>query len=259
MARWGGGRIRVGPWHGDDRVAYLAPVGDGPAPGPSDVRHTLERLTRSGYAEAVTAAIGPLEAHGFVLAGFEVHERLHLLARDLRDLPESPAAALRRARRRDRPRVLAIDGAAFSPFWRLDDAGLEEALSATPSSRFRVALDPDADAAPSNGDNDADAGPDGETGETGETGDAIVGYAICGRAGRRGFVQRLAVDPTHHGHGLGQALLLDGLGWLRRRGVDRVVVNTQEANGPALALYERLGFRRQPGGLAVLKKSLVNS
>lgn len=231
VARWGSARIRVGPWHGDDRVAYLAPVGDGPAPGPNDVRRTLDRLSRSGYGEAVTAAIGPLEAHGFVLAGFEVHERLHLLARDLHDLPAAPPSPLRRARRRDRPRVLAVDGAAFSPFWRLDDAGLDEALSATPASRFRVALDPGAE-------------------------HEVVGYAICGRAGRRGFVQRLAVDPACHGRGHGRALVLDGLLWLRRRGVDRVVVNTQEANGRALDLYERLGFRRQPGGLAVLKKTL---
>ena len=25
--RWGGGRIRLGPWHGDARLGYLAPVG----------------------------------------------------------------------------------------------------------------------------------------------------------------------------------------------------------------------------------------
>lgn len=233
--RWGSGRIRVGPWHGDERIAYLAPIGDGPAPGPNDVRLTLDRLSRSGYGEAVTAAIGPLEAHGFVLAGFEVHERLHLLARDLRELPDPPPADLHRARRKDRPRVLEVDAAAFSPFWRLDDAGLEEAISATPASRFRVAVDPDPDYA---------------------EGDGVVGYAICGRAGRRGFLQRLAVDPECHGKGYGAALVLDGLGWLRRRGVDRVVVNTQEANQRALELYERLGFRRQPGGLAVLKKTL---
>jgi ribosomal protein S18 acetylase RimI-like enzyme len=30
------------------------------------------------------------------------------------------------------------------------------------------------------------------------------------------------------------------------------VVNTQTSNEGALALYERLGFTRQPGGLAVL-------
>lgn len=231
VVRWEGGRIRVGPWHGDDRVAYLAPVSDSRVPQADDVTGALTRLASAGYAEAVTAAVGPLEAQGFLLAGFEVHERLHLLARHLEDLPASPPATLRRARRRDRDRVLHIDAAAFSPFWRLDDIGLDEALAATPTSRFRVALDD-------------------------QSGDTPVGYAICGRAGRRGFVQRLAVDPLCKGGGLGQALVLDGLQWLRRRGVERVIVNTQEANQRALELYERLGFRRQPGGLAVLKKQL---
>jgi ribosomal protein S18 acetylase RimI-like enzyme len=230
-AAWGGGRIRVGQWHGDQRVGYLAPVGEAPAPGVTDVRAACERLARSGFAEVVTAAVGPLESQGFLLAGFEVHERLHLLERDLVGLPAAPPASLRRARRRDRPRVLAVDGAAFSDFWRLDDAGLDEALSATPTSRFRVAL--------------ADGSDEG-----------IGGYAIVGRAGRRGFLQRLAVEPAAQGAGLGRALVLDGLDWLRRRGAERVVVNTQEANDRALQLYERLGFRRQAGGLAVLKKAL---
>jgi len=31
-------------------------------------------------------------------------------------------------------------------------------------------------------------------------------------------------------------------------------VNTQESNEGAVRLYERLGFDRQPGGLAVLRK-----
>jgi ribosomal protein S18 acetylase RimI-like enzyme len=228
VVRWGAGRIRVGPWRGNERVAYLAPVGDGPAPTPDVVRRAVESLAGRGYEEAVTAALGPLEAQGFLLAGFEVHERLHLLARDLHDLPPMPPVTLRRGRRRDRPAVLAVDGRAFSSFWRLDDGGLDEALAATPTSRFRV----------------SDA--DGE----------VVGYAITGRAGRRGFLQRLAVDPDHQGGGLGRGLVLDGLVWLRRRGVDRVVVNTQEANERALQLYEQLGFRRQHAGLAVLRSRL---
>ena len=228
MVRWGAGRIRVGPWRGDDRIAYLAPVGDGPAPTPDVVRRAVASLAGRGYREAVTAALGPLEAQGFLLAGFEVHERLHLLSRDLRDLPPAPDVALRRGRRRDRHDVLAVDGRAFSAFWRLDDAGLDEALAATPTSRFRVT----------------------------EVDGAMVGYAITGRAGRRGFLQRLAVEPGHEGKGLGRGLVLDGLGWLRRRGVDRVVVNTQEANQRALLLYEQLGFRRQHAGLAVLRTNL---
>jgi ribosomal protein S18 acetylase RimI-like enzyme len=227
--RWGAGRLRVGPWRGDASVAYLAPIGDGPAPTADAIRRACAALLGRGYREAVTAALGPVEARGFLAAGFEIHERLHLLARDLHDLPAAPLATLRRGRRTDRAAVLDVDARAFDRFWRLDHAGLDEALTATPTSRFRV----------------------------GEAADgSVAGYAVTGRAGRRGFVQRLAVDPAHQGCGLGSALVLDGLTWLRRRNAGRVVVNTQEANEAALRLYERLGFRRQHDGLAVLKTRL---
>src|SRR5690606_37005511 len=86
VVRWGGGRLRVGPWRGDRRTAYLAPVGDSPGPSPDAVRRTVADLANRGYEQAFTAALGPLEAQGFLLAGFEVHERLHLLVRDLDDL-----------------------------------------------------------------------------------------------------------------------------------------------------------------------------
>jgi ribosomal protein S18 acetylase RimI-like enzyme len=218
-----GARLRVGPWRGDARIAYLAPVGEGPGPGVDAIRACCATLAARGYHDAITAALGPVEARSFLAAGFAVRERLHLLAHDLRHLPERPAAPLRRGRKRDHGVVLAVDAAAFTPFWRLDATGLEEALTATPSCRFRVVDD-----------------------------GAVRGYAVTGRAGQRGFLQRLAVDPPRQGTGYGRALVLDGLDWLRRRGADRVVVNTQESNGRALALYEALGFRRQPAGLAVL-------
>jgi [ribosomal protein S18]-alanine N-acetyltransferase len=84
----------------------------------------------------------------------------------------------------------------------------------------------------------------------------VIAYAICGRAGGRGFVQRLAVHPAMHRRGLGRALLLDGLGWMRRRRVERAVVNTQQGNDAALALYKSVGFRQEPVGLRVLVRSL---
>ena len=45
----------------------------------------------------------------------------------------------------------------------------------------------------------------------------VVAYAITGRAGDIGYLQRLAVDPDHHHRGIGSALVLDSLGWARRR------------------------------------------
>ncbi len=81
-----------------------------------------------------------------------------------------------------------------------------------------------------------------------------VGYLVTGRAGARGYLQRLAVDPAQQRLGIGTALVVDGLRWLRRHGVQRAVVNTQESNTGALAMYEHLGFRRQAVGLSVLAR-----
>jgi ribosomal protein S18 acetylase RimI-like enzyme len=85
----------------------------------------------------------------------------------------------------------------------------------------------------------------------------VEGYAICGSAGRRGYVQRLAVDPAAQGRGTGRRLLLDGLDWLAGRGAAKVFVNTQTTNLAALSLYRGVGFCPEPVGLAVLSAVLV--
>jgi ribosomal protein S18 acetylase RimI-like enzyme len=84
----------------------------------------------------------------------------------------------------------------------------------------------------------------------------VIGYAVTGRAGRQGFLQRVAVHPAHQRQGLGRKLVIDGLAWLKRWRVNRVVVNTPVDNRAALALYEGLGFRRQPRCLCVLTVEL---
>jgi ribosomal protein S18 acetylase RimI-like enzyme len=227
VVRRGSERLRVGRWRAGSRVGYLAPVGEAPPPTATMIHHCCELLVGRGFDDVLTGALSPAEQRGFLDAGFEMRASLHLLVHDLQDLPPTPAAPLRRARPGDRSAVLAVDAAAFPPFWRLDGEGLADALGATPVSRFRVADD-----------------------------DGVRGYAIVGRAARRGYVQRLAVAPAAQGHGLGRSLLVDGLRWLRRRGVERAVVNTQVDNERARRLYESLGFRLAPSGLAVLGRSL---
>jgi ribosomal protein S18 acetylase RimI-like enzyme len=232
VIQWGRERARTGPWRGNRTVAYLSPVPDAPAPSAAFVRRCLEDLSARGYRQVVTSALSPSESSGFLAAGFEITERLHLLAHDLANLPAAPNDALRairRGREEDHDRVLAIDHRAFPPFWQLDGHGLAEARNATPHHRFRV---------------------------TASTTGVLSGYAVYGRAGRRGYLQRLAVDPDERHNGLGTALVVDGLHWLRRWRVERVVVNTQLDNSGALHLYERLGFRRQPIGLSVLSAGL---
>jgi ribosomal protein S18 acetylase RimI-like enzyme len=224
-----GVRLRVRPWRGGSDTAELAPVPAGAVVPPSLVELALERAQARDYHHVVTPALPRPEWRPYLDAGFTVREELHLLAHDLLDLPPRRAPehrhSLRRVQRRDRERVLAIDQAAFDPFWRLDADALEDAVRATPSTRFRMDR-------------------------------AGCGYALTGRAGDRGYVQRLAVVPDAQSAGLGSALVLDGLWWLRRWRVREALVNTQTVNTGAVRLYERLGFRRRPEGLAVLERPL---
>jgi ribosomal protein S18 acetylase RimI-like enzyme len=81
-------------------------------------------------------------------------------------------------------------------------------------------------------------------------------YAITGRAGRQGYLQRVAVHPDGRRSGWGRSLVVDALRWLRRHDARRALVNTQWTNDAALALYESCGFRRMPVGLCVLDRSL---
>lgn len=230
VIRWGPERARTGPWRGNGDVAYLTPLPDAPVPSAAFVRRCCGILAERGFSRIVTGALAPAEAAGFLHAGFEIEERLHLLGHDLVTLPKAPAAAAatRRAVERDFIEVLEVDTQAFPPFWRLDRAGLDDAVCATPHARFRVSL----------------------------AGARITGYAVTGRSARRGFLQRLAVDPDHQRAGIGAGLVVDGLRWLKRWRVERAVVNTQLSNEPALALYLRLGFQREPAGLSVLSVGL---
>jgi mycothiol synthase len=79
--------------------------------------------------------------------------------------------------------------------------------------------------------------------------------------GAEGEVYVVGIDPGEQGSGLGRALTLAGLGYLRDRGLAQAMLYVDEDNVPAIRMYQALGFtrtrtdamyRRQPtGGLAV--------
>lgn len=217
-------RFRVAPWQGQHDIALLGPGRGSHALSPAAIRACVADLGRAGVARVFTPALGPAEVAPFLDAGFVVHERLHLLSRPLHDLPDEPPAATRPGRPWHRRAVLEVDHAAFQTFWWFDPDTLREARRATPVSRYRVV--------PRRG--------------------RVEGYAVTGRAGHRGYLQRLAVHPRAQGRGLGRGLVLDAFRWLARRGATVIMVNTQEANERALELYEGLGFARHPDGLVVL-------
>ncbi len=230
--------LRVAAWQGDRETALVGPARGRRPPKPNEVRACLEQLQRRNVKVAVTPALNPYEAEPFFQAGFELHERLHLLAKDLRApepppeenpliQPPAPGLTLTRARRWHRQKMLEVDNRAFQGFWQFDAVSLSEALNATPHYWARLAQ------------------LDGEN----------VGYAVTGRAGDRGYLQRLAVVPEAQGKGVGSFLVNDAIAWLRSRKSALALVNTQEINTRAFDLYQRHGFVQQPQGLIVLRWS----
>lgn len=232
VIRRGRERARAAPWRGDGAVALITVTPEAPFLSADFVRHCLDTLAGQGFSRVVTGALSPLEQAGFLAAGFGVEQHLRLLGLDLTGpLPPLPAQPrLARVPARRRAEVLAVDRAAFPEFWRFDELALADALDATPDVRFRMAV---------------------------RRGAPVSGYAVCGRSGRRGYVQRLAVHPDAQGQGTGRRLLLDGLYWLAGHGATRALVNTQTDNLAALSLYNAVGFSEEPVGLSVLSSRLA--
>lgn len=221
-------RFRVGPWQANSGVAHLSVASAGFHPEPADLLGVLEHLQDQGYESVLTSAIEEVDSSAFSAAGFHELDRLRVLRHDLSGmdrLPQPPERSrLRRGRRVDRATALAIDRRAFPAFWQLDGDGLSEAESATPYSRFRVSF----------------------------VEGRIAGYAVTGRGGRTGFLQRLATDPDLQRRGVASGLVCDGLRWCARHRSDAVFVNTQTSNIAALLLYERLGFHTTSSDLVVM-------
>lgn len=55
-------------------------------------------------------------------------------------------------------------------------------------------------------------------------------------------LHRVVVDPDHRGQRIGEELVVDGERWARAIGAAKMLLEVEEGNAPALALYRRLGF-----------------
>src|SRR5947209_6717513 len=110
----------------------------------------------------------------------------------------------------DLPRVVALERRAFPTPWSLAMFVLE--LS-KPSSVCLAAL----------------AGPD------------LLGFLICARYDQAWHLMNLAVDPDHRRHGIATELIE---AMLERAGEEEsYTLEVRVSNSPAIALYERFGFR----------------
>jgi ribosomal protein S18 acetylase RimI-like enzyme len=196
-------------------------------PSHHDIAHWILAARAGGYQRLRTSALFPAAADNLLAAGFRSIDTLALLRVDLtspadtgdRPGPGEPCGSgvrLQRLRNWHLGRIARIDQAAFGVEWGNDAGSLREIRRATPRHRGCCAVI------------------DGQ----------LAGFAITGAGGRTGYLQRLAVDPSHQRAGAATALVGDALAWMQRSGLATALVNTGETNEAALALYDRFGFQR---------------
>ena len=73
-------------------------------------------------------------------------------------------------------------------------------------------------------------------------GDLLIGTAMVGDDGHRGWIYYLAVRPGRQGSGVGRALIEASEGWLRGRGVPKVNLMVRSTNRVVLGFYDSLGY-----------------
>jgi mycothiol synthase len=225
--------------------AYLDPPsgdqgGEGEVTGelvihPDRRRHGLGRALTGELAVAADGRVLRLWAHGDLpaaaalarTAGFERFRALWQMRRSLSEPLDQPALPAGRALRtfvpgQDEDEWLTLNGRAFAKHpeqggWTRHDLELRERESWFDPAGFFIA----------------------------ERDGHMTGFHWTKMHDPTlGEVYVVGVDPGEQGSGLGRALTLAGLRYLRDRGAAQAMLYVDEDNVPAIRLYEGLGFTR---------------
>ena len=73
-------------------------------------------------------------------------------------------------------------------------------------------------------------------------GDALVGAALCGHDGRRGYIHHLAVASSHRRHGIGKSLVSRCMYALLRIGIPKCHLFTFGDNQGAIEFWNKIGW-----------------
>lgn len=81
--------------------------------------------------------------------------------------------------------------------------------------------------------------------EEGEGG-PVVGAVLATHDGRKGWINRLAVDEARRRRGLGARLVRAAEEWLEAQGMDILACLIEADNAVSMAVFERLGYTKHP-------------
>lgn len=224
------------PWPNDPTASLLVFFDHLVVPTAADLAAATAEARRIGVRTVRTSALFPRATALAIDNGFVAIDTLYLLRRPLDDAldqllesrvgPSPPRTHALRVWHHER--AATVDRDAFGELWGNDAASIADIRRATPLHRARMVRD----------------------------GRQLVGFAISGCGGESGYLQRVAVSSAHRRRGGARLLVIDALGWMRRRRLSTAYVNTGVENGAALALYEDLGFERMDDRLTIVERRL---
>ena len=84
---------------------------------------------------------------------------------------------------------------------------------------------------------------------------AVIGTAMAGYDGHRGWVNYLAVDEAHRGSGLGAELMAVAERLLAERGCPKLNLQVRSSNAGVIEWYRTLGY--EPDNAVSLGKRLI--
>lgn len=194
--------------------------------GSSDFLHAVaEVLAPMGSGVVYSPALYPEATRVWVKAGFAPFGMLDVMEMRLGPEITPPQHPIQATRRPVWPPLVGLDQLAFDQFWSMSEAGLAEAMRATPRS---VVLEARLDG-------------------------ALAGYALAGAQTMLSFLQRVAVAPVFSGQGVGTSLVRASMAWAAARGARLMVLNVRPENDRARHLYEREGFEMRDVHLDLLR------
>lgn len=89
-----------------------------------------------------------------------------------------------------------------------------------------------------------------------EHGGELVGCALSGHDGRRGYLQHVIVAPAHRRRGIGRQLVNRCVAALSGQGIQKMHLDVMTSNEEAMPFWERLGWVRRDD---LVRYSLITS